>query len=616
MSKETKTLFLFGGILLVSILLGWTLYSLFGHQIVKSMYDGRSAGFLNKIIIGRTEHSVEYYFVMADRQFLICIFVMIMMMLTSIVCRLNSRHIFYTLFTCYILYCIIFIIRASFLNNGVRYFTLFDDAMIAMRYAKNLASGHGLIWNPGGPMVEGYTNFLWTIYMAFWHIFPISTAKMALPIQISGLFFLASSLFLVRKIADYISEGNKYVSIGAVLLTASYLPINFWALRGMETSILGCILLLAAWRFFKCLKEETFDPLLFVILGIGMLTRADFVFLYVAITSFVIATEPKNRKKNFLFAVFVFFSIVGGHTLFRWLYYGDILPNTYYLKMAGVSTILRVQRGLWAAAEFIQTISPMLFMLPFILGVLYRKNVKILFLLYIFALQFLYSVYVGGDAWEGWGHLANRYLCIVMPMFFILTSLAINDLIETIKVFKNKSTYHISLLKNLCFANILILIIFQLHGGLRNDDLIFHHLFKFSELHVEDDKDMIRAGLKLKDITISNAKIAIVWAGSIPYFSDRICVDLLGKNDTYISHLPARVTTYKDFYPGHNKYDYAYSIGKLQPDIVAQLWANPEEASPWLNKYYKKVRMNGVGMYFRKDSQNILWDKVDREFAD
>ena len=43
--------------------------------------------------------------------------------------------------------------------------SIFDDAFISFRYARNLLDGHGLVWNPG-ERVEGYTNFLWTILLA------------------------------------------------------------------------------------------------------------------------------------------------------------------------------------------------------------------------------------------------------------------------------------------------------------------------------------------------------------------------------------------------------------------------------------------------------------------
>src|SRR5207253_1595485 len=56
------------------------------------------------------------------------------------------------------------VLSNSAVVKGVRYFWLDDDQMISMRYARNLAHGHGLTWNPG-EYVEGYTNFLWTVIM-------------------------------------------------------------------------------------------------------------------------------------------------------------------------------------------------------------------------------------------------------------------------------------------------------------------------------------------------------------------------------------------------------------------------------------------------------------------
>ena len=34
-----------------------------------------------------------------------------------------------------------------------------DDSLITLRYARHLASGHGIVWNVGEDPVEGYTNF-------------------------------------------------------------------------------------------------------------------------------------------------------------------------------------------------------------------------------------------------------------------------------------------------------------------------------------------------------------------------------------------------------------------------------------------------------------------------
>ena len=60
--------------------------------------------------------------------------------------------------TCFVAWASLFIYRSSFIGiDGKRYFCLFDDAMISMRYAWNFSHGSGLVWNPG-QYVEGYTN--------------------------------------------------------------------------------------------------------------------------------------------------------------------------------------------------------------------------------------------------------------------------------------------------------------------------------------------------------------------------------------------------------------------------------------------------------------------------
>ena len=41
-----------------------------------------------------------------------------------------------------------------------------DDTFITFRYADNLAQGFGLVWNPGAPPTEGYTNFLYVLLLS------------------------------------------------------------------------------------------------------------------------------------------------------------------------------------------------------------------------------------------------------------------------------------------------------------------------------------------------------------------------------------------------------------------------------------------------------------------
>jgi hypothetical protein len=75
----------------------------------------------------------------------------------------------------------------------------------------------------------------------------------------------------------------------------------------------------------------------------------------------------------------------------------------------------------------------------------------------------------------------------------------------------------------------------------------------------------VELGLLMRQSLPRQAVIADFWAGSVLYFSERPGIDLLGKMDAHI----ARTTAHDGAnVPGHNKYDFSYSLGELKPDIV------------------------------------------------
>jgi hypothetical protein len=80
------------------------------------------------------------------------------------------------------------------------------------------------------------------------------------------------------------------------------------------------------------------------------------------------------------------------------------------------------------------------------------------------------------------------------------------------------------------------------------------------------DERWARDGLRYRRSTTPEATIAFSAAGNQGYFSERPAIDLLGKSDRRIARERPRT---EDFRPGHNKFDYAWSIGHLQPDLVA-----------------------------------------------
>ena len=67
---------------------------------------------------------------------------------------------FWVIFTLFAAYAVCFIFRTSFVVAGERYFSLFDDAMVSMRYARNLARGDGLYAIGNGVQASGGGYYL------------------------------------------------------------------------------------------------------------------------------------------------------------------------------------------------------------------------------------------------------------------------------------------------------------------------------------------------------------------------------------------------------------------------------------------------------------------------
>src|SRR3954451_10367493 len=96
-------------------------------------------------------------------------------------------------------YYVVFVARTAFSLQGRTYFTLFDDSMISMQYARNFAHGHGLVWN-AGEHVEGYSNFLWTLWMSLVHFVGVDDRYTSLVVMLSGAALLVATLLVVRRL--------------------------------------------------------------------------------------------------------------------------------------------------------------------------------------------------------------------------------------------------------------------------------------------------------------------------------------------------------------------------------------------------------------------------------
>ena len=540
-----------------------------------------------------------------------------------------SSILFWLIMAAYVIYAAVFIYQTIIVINGQRYAFLFDDAMISMQYARNLAQGHGLVFNAGEAPVEGYSNPLWVVYMALFHLLPVSTNAIILTIQISGAIFLGIDLWMVRRITTFMLDQSEaqtsfLVPLVAVFLTAFYYPLNQWGLLGMEVSLLALMVSIVVWMVLNQLKQQRFSIWLYILLGVCTLVRIDMLALGLATWIFLVFVDAPNRRKNLLWGFVILAAFMIGQTVSRYFYYGELLPNTYYLKMTGAPFLLRFERGVYAFFKFAWNLNPVLILLPFAY-LIFRRDKFTWYLFLTLAVQVVYSIYVGGDAWEHRGG-ANRFIAIVMPIFMILFALTLEKIrqvfVEHMAPAQNAQTQHrVGSLSKAAMVLFALLSLVNFNTLIDFNSLAYATLRKPS-IYVTGQEKILRIALFVKENTTPEATVLAVAAGGVPYYSERVTYDLLGKSDRVIAHEPMHIdpnATLLDFRPGHNKWDYAHSIAELKPDIIPEIWQGTlAEATPYLKDYtvikmddFKRWLPDGV-MYVRTGSPNIQWDKLQQ----
>jgi hypothetical protein len=118
------------------------------------------------------------------------------------------------------------------------------------------------------------------------------------------------------------------------------LPLTFWTLLGMEVGLLALLTSLAMLLAFRLVQAFDGRDLLALaaVLAAAVLVRTDQVVLCVVVLGFLGWRLPARHRVPALATLgVVVAAALGGHTAFRLAYYGDPLPNTYYLKVLGVS---------------------------------------------------------------------------------------------------------------------------------------------------------------------------------------------------------------------------------------------------------------------------------------
>lgn len=532
-----------------------------------------------------------------------------------------------------------------------RLFTLFDDAMVSMSYAKTYAVTGELVWFTGADSVQGFSNPLWTMWMTVLHFAGLQGSGAALAVSLSGLALIVGVGILVSQMVRDLLDtpaGSHGWALTAGGATSLSFPLMFWPLRGMEVGLMALLWMLMVVAMYRWIRNISMGKraviwavVALVAAVLGIATRLDFAVLAGA-SALVLLLSPGQarvaRIGGLVLGAVSLLAVAGVAGWQAWIF-GDPLPVTYYLKVEGVSAAERVVRGLVVTAK----------LLPFLIvsGVAYiyalrsaalsgsRKTAAHVLAAGTAAVV-VYQVWTGGDAWE-WTMLANRFATVVLPSAVVLVTLGMaartralakspptqaflpSWLIVTLLVASlgagiQANPVRFDLVRAGVAVMVMALVIALLVGTWRTigrrsgrTDVwlplagatglwamlsilpLTYSLSQFGTVgpFVDFDVTTVNRAQALASVVDKPLRVATVRAGADSYYSGQAMIDILGKNDPVIArsapHREVGAGEYSTFYPGHDKWDYSWSIETLRPDVIMDMWVATPNDYAWLS---------------------------------
>jgi tetratricopeptide (TPR) repeat protein len=413
-----------------------------------------------------------------------------------------------------------------------------DDAFITYRYARNVVRGYGPVYNPG-ERVEGYTNFLWMLTLAFLGKLGVPSLTIMMLSQVLGVLSGIGVIIIFFLLLRRYSTGPPALTPLALFLFAANGSFAYWCVSGMET---GLFSLLLAAGFYVYLRNDSTRSRAgaSLLLGLSALTRPEgalffaVVFLHLAIRyiyeqrrrgSTVLQTEtPRLWQADFIAFLLPFVAVVAPFYVWRLVYYGYILPNTFYAK-AGLDSV-SLQMGLRYVRDFFRghgllALGPAI---PVFVGLRLRRKPPVPLLPFCFlviAVYCLYVVLVGGDVLRMYRFFVPLYFLFYFILSESLWSLPSSRLLAPVA---------------LAAATLL-----TFWGALTPGTTELWELRANRKAERQLVTVLGATGEWLNEHTRPDDWIACTTIGALGYFSDRNQIDMLGLTDAVIAHTPERI---------------------------------------------------------------------------
>ena len=229
---------------------------------------------------------------------------------------LNIKHLIYLsifLITSYIF-------SSLFINfNSHPY----EDAAMTMRYAFNLANGHGIVWNVGEQPVSGSNDFLFIIIVGGLKFIGLSIESAVLSVNIfSFVLILFLLYYALNKIFNAGILATLFVCLFFIFspilfISSAYFGTVFFSLFVLSTWILALNIII------KGKKNRSYFWLFSISSLLMGMSRAEgcIIALFMFI-SLLFSLNRKQIKDLFIIFTFIFLFFGGAYLIWRWNYFG------------------------------------------------------------------------------------------------------------------------------------------------------------------------------------------------------------------------------------------------------------------------------------------------------
>ncbi len=229
-----------------------------------------------------------------------------------------------------------------------------DDANILFVYARNFTNGAGIVYNVGGEHVEGFTCLSYFFICSACYLFSPNPEAY---IFLVNLFLAFISIVLLMQSIGTIAIKLNLKKIYSLFLQVGLLlwifcnPLYFaWNIISLMDSGLYGFIIIAAFSYFihlaltDAIDEKKMAIWLALLIVAIILTRPEgIIWCILFISLYACIYIKKNKSFNRLVALLSWpiIAYVGSFlllTLFRILYFGFPLPNTFYAKVSASIT--------------------------------------------------------------------------------------------------------------------------------------------------------------------------------------------------------------------------------------------------------------------------------------